>query len=124
MPLDPTKNRKILLTGKFIYEIPRGYGAAEVIGYNNVSLIEALQRAFGRTVYYIEKPTVADIKEADIVLLSMGTRDKEAIERPFALPKEDESLMRYVTKIILILLLSSIRDQLLICLHGMIDWRV
>ena len=117
MPLDPTKNRKILLTGKFIYEIPRGYGAAEVIGYNNVSLIEALQRAFGRTVYYIEKPTVADIKEADIVLLSMGTRDKEAIERPFALPKEDESL-------ILILLLSSIRDQLLICLHGMIDWRV
>ena len=98
MPLDPTKNRKILLTGKFIYEIPRGYGAAEVIGYNNVSLIEALQRAFGRTVYYIEKPTVADIKEADIVLLSMGTRDKEAIERPFALPKEDESLMRYVTK--------------------------
>lgn len=112
------------MTGKFIYEIPRGYGAAEVIGYNNVSLIEALQRAFGRTVYYIEKPTVADIKEADIVLLSMGTRDKEAIERPFALPKEDESLMRYVTKIILILLLSSIRDQLLICLHGMIDWRV
>ena len=98
LPLDPTKNRKILLTGKFIYEIPRGYGAAEVIGYNNVSLIEALQRAFGRTVYYIEKPTVADIKEADIVLLSMGTRDKEAIERPFALPKEDESLMRYVTK--------------------------
>lgn len=98
MPLDPTKNRKILLTDKFIYEIPRGYGAAEVIGYNNVSLIEALQRAFGRTVYYIEKPTVADIKEADIVLLSMGTRDKEAIERPFALPKEDESLMRYVTK--------------------------
>ena len=46
LPLDPTKNRKILLTGKFIYEIPRGYGAAEVIGYNNVSLIEALQRAF------------------------------------------------------------------------------
>lgn len=67
LPLDPTKNRKILLTDKFIYEIPRGYGAAEVIGYNNVSLIEALQRAFGRTVYYIEKPTVADIKEADIV---------------------------------------------------------
>lgn len=67
LPLDPTKNRKILLTGKFVYEIPRGYGAAEVIGYNNVSLIDALQKVFGRTVYYIEKPTVAEIKEADVV---------------------------------------------------------
>lgn len=98
LPLDPTKNRKILLTGKFVYEIPRGYGAAEVIGYNNVSLIDALQKVFGRTVYYIEKPTVAEIKEADVVLLSMGTRDKEAVERPFALPREDESFMRYITK--------------------------
>lgn len=98
LPLDPTKNRKILLTGKFVYEIPRGYGAAEVIGYNNISLIDALQKEFGRTIYYIEKPTVAEIKEADIVLLSMGTRDKEAVERPFALPKEDESFMRYVIK--------------------------
>lgn len=77
LPLDPTKNRKILLTGKFVYEIPRGYGAAEVIGYNNVSLIDALQKVFGRTVYYIEKPTVAEIKEADVVLLSMGTRVKK-----------------------------------------------
>lgn len=98
LPLDPSKNRKILLTGKFVYEIPRGYGAAEVIGYNNVNLIDALQKSFGRTVYYVEKPTVADLKEADVVLLSMGTRDKEAVERPFALPKEDESFMRYVTK--------------------------
>ena len=92
------KIEKILLTGKFVYEIPRGYGAAEVIGYNNVSLIDALQKVFGRTVYYIEKPTVAEIKEADVVLLSMGTRDKEAVERPFALPREDESFMRYITK--------------------------
>lgn len=36
-----------------------------------------------------EKPTVAEIKEADVVLLSMGTRDKEAVERPFALPREE-----------------------------------
>ena len=38
---------------------------------------------YKRQVYYIEKPTVAEIKEADVVLLSMGTRDKEAVERPF-----------------------------------------
>lgn len=89
-----------------------------MIGYNNVSLIDALQKVFGRTVYYIEKPTVAEIKEADVVLLSMGTRDKEAVERPFALPREDESFMRYITKIILTLLLLSILGLRLICQHG------
>ncbi len=98
LPLDPSVNRKILLTGKFVYEIPRGYGAAEVIGYKNVSLLDALEAVYGRTVYYVEKPTVAQLKEADVVILSMGTRDKEAIEKSFSLPKEDESFMRYVTK--------------------------
>lgn len=55
-----------------IYEIPRGYGAAEVIGYNNVSLIDAFAKVFGRTVYYIEKPTVAEIKEADVDFIEYG----------------------------------------------------
>lgn len=97
LPLNPAVNRKILLTGKFVSEIPRGYGAAEVIGYNNVRLVDALQKEFGRTVYYIEHPTVAELQEADIVILSMGTRDREAVERPFALPDEEEGFMRYIT---------------------------
>lgn len=97
LPLDPAVNRKILLTGKFVSEIPRGYGAAEVIGYNNVRLVDALQKEFGRTVYYIEHPTVTELQEADIVILSMGTRDREAVERPFTLPDEEEGFMRYIT---------------------------
>lgn len=97
LPLDPVVNRKILLTGKFVSEIPRGYGAAEVIGYNNVRLVDALQKEFGRTVYCIEHPTVAELQEADIVILSMGTRDREAVERPFTLPDEEEGFMRYIT---------------------------
>lgn len=97
LPLDPAVNRKILLTGKFVSEIPHGYGAAEVIGYNNVRLVDALQKEFGRTVYYIEHPTVAELQEADIVILSMGTRNREAVERPFTLPDEEEGFMRYIT---------------------------
>lgn len=55
LPLDPTKNRKILLTGKFVYEIPRGYGAAgSDRGINNVSSDGALQKVFGRTVCYMK----------------------------------------------------------------------
>lgn len=97
LPLDPKVNRKILLTGRFVHEIPRGYGSAEVIGYNNVSLLEALQKEYGYTVYCVEKPSADDLKAADVVVLSMGTRDEEAIERPFALPKKDEEFMRFVT---------------------------
>ncbi len=98
LPLDPKVNRKILLTGRFVHEIPRGYGSAEVVGYNNVSLLEALQQVYGYTVYCVEKPSVDDLKTADVVILSMGTRDEEAIERPFALPKKDEEFMRFVTE--------------------------
>lgn len=98
LPLDPGINRKILLTGRFVDEIPCGYGAAEVSGFGNVSLRDALESRYGKTVYYIEKPTVAELQDADVVILSMGTRDRESVERPFALPKEDESFMRYVSK--------------------------
>ncbi|MDD2611201.1 MAG: glycoside hydrolase family 3 N-terminal domain-containing protein [Bacteroidales bacterium] len=96
LPLDPKVNRNILVTGKFCFEIPRGYGAAEVIGYNNVCLMDALKKVFGRTVYYIEKPTDEDLKEADVVILSMGTLDRESQERPFNLPSEDEAFMKNI----------------------------
>lgn len=97
LPLDPDRNRKILLTGKFVDNIACGYGAAEVSGYNNVTLREALEDMFGKTVYYIEKPTVSELEEADIVILSAGTEDRESIERSFYLPKEETSFINYVT---------------------------
>ena len=97
LPLDPARNRKILLTGKFVDNIACGYGAAEVSGYGNITLREALENEFGKTIYYIEKPTVADLQDADVVILSAGTEDRESVERSFYLPKEEISFLNYVT---------------------------
>jgi len=96
LPLNPAVNRNILVTGKFVYDVPEGGGSANVKGYSTVAMMDALKKAFGRTVYYIEKPTDQDLMDADIVILSMGTLDAESIERPFDLPKEDEAFMRNV----------------------------
>lgn len=97
LPLDTARNRKILLTGKFVDNIACGYGAAEVSGYGNITLREALENEFGKTIYYIEKPTVADLQDADVVILSAGTEDRESVERSFYLPKEETSFLNYVT---------------------------
>ena len=97
LPLDPGVNRKILLTGKFVNKIACGYGAAEVSGYGNISMKEALENEFGRTIYYIEKPTVAELEEADAVILSIGTEDRESVERSFSLPAGEKSFANYVT---------------------------
>lgn len=97
LPLDPASDRKILLTGKFCHEIARGRGASYVDGYGNVTLADALAEVFGDSINYVEKPTAEEIKAADVVLLSTGTIDEEAIERPFGLPETEESFIKFVT---------------------------
>lgn len=94
LPLDKSVNRTILVTGRFLDEIPRGRGSAAVMGYHNISLRQALTEVFGRTVEFAEKPTGEQLKRADVVLVSVGTVDAEAIERPFALPSAEEKAVR------------------------------
>lgn len=90
--------RQILLTGRFIREIPRTGGStsssAEVLGYDNVSLADAVRAEFGDAVQVVERPTREQLAAADVVLLSAGTIDVESFERPFALPKEEEAFIR------------------------------
>lgn len=90
--------RRILLTGRFIGEIPRTGGStsssAEVLGYDNVSLADAVRAEFGDAVQVVDRPTREQLAAADVVLLSAGTIDVESFERPFALPKEEEAFIR------------------------------
>lgn len=96
LPLAP--GRKILLTGRFVDQIPRTGGSssasAEVIGYDNVSLREALGAEFGDRVQVVEHPTREELAAADVVLVSAGTIDVESFERPFALPSAEERFIR------------------------------
>jgi beta-glucosidase len=84
------KNKTVLLTGEYAEKIARGGGSAEVEGYNSVKMVDALKNEFGAKLTYTAKPTDAQIKNADIVILSIGTYDSEGWDRPFTLPAETE----------------------------------
>ncbi len=98
LPRASAKNKKILLTGRFVDTLPRGLGSAEVDGYNIVTLLDALRDTYGDALHHVANPTDADFKSADVVLLSTGTLDSEGWDRPFALPADEEQrILRVVT---------------------------
>ncbi|MDB6116099.1 MAG: glycoside hydrolase family 3 domain protein, partial [Lacunisphaera sp.] len=90
LPLPKAGAGKILLTGRYVNNLPHGLGAAEVQGFNHVPLLQALTDAYGDRLDYVEHPTDAQLKAAGTVLLSTGTSDSEGWDRPFALPDAEE----------------------------------
>jgi beta-glucosidase len=99
LPINPKSKKKILLTGDYAEKIARGLGSAEVLGYNNVSLVDALKTEFPGSVLYEEQPSDAVIKNADIVLLSVGTEDHEGWDKSFSLPAEKEEQIKHIAKL-------------------------
>ncbi|HVZ62947.1 MAG TPA: glycoside hydrolase family 3 C-terminal domain-containing protein [Lacunisphaera sp.] len=98
LPLRPDGAGRILLTGRFVEQLARGGGSAEVAGYDNVTLLQALTDAFGARLDYVPDPTDKQLQAADVVLLSTGTSDSEGWDRPFDLPPvEEERVGRAVT---------------------------
>lgn len=82
--------KKILLTGKFIDEVPRGKGSSIVTGYNNTLLGRELAGIYGDDLLVCKNPGLEEIRKAEVVILSCGTVDSENRERPFELPEEEE----------------------------------
>jgi beta-glucosidase len=93
LPLEPRLGKRILLTGPFCNKIARGMGAAEVEGYNNITLHEALQLQYGSLLTYCEQPTPHDYRQADVVIVNIGTIDSECYDRPFTLPWAMDNLV-------------------------------
>lgn len=87
-------DRQVLVVGKWLDTVPCGGGAARVEGYNHVTLMMALTDSFGGNVSFVEKPSAARLKAADVVICVTGTFDEEHAERPFAMQKKDEALVR------------------------------
>ena len=95
--------RKILVIGKYLDGDPRlecanPSSSADVEGYDFVSLRQALKDEFGSNVRFSPKPTAEELKGADVVLAVVGTIDLESFERPFALPKDEESMVLNAVK--------------------------
>ena len=89
-----TTAQKVLVVGKWFDSVPHGGGAARVTGYDHHPLRQVLTDAFGGNVKFVEKPTAAELKAAEVVLCVTGTYDSESTERPFEMEKKDEKLVR------------------------------
>ena len=99
LPIDKTGEISILLTGEYSDKIPHGGGAAEVVGYDHVTMIMALKEIYGDKVSYIEKPTDEDIKTASHVIYSTGTFDSEGWDKPFDLSEQINSEIKHIASL-------------------------
>lgn len=96
---DAAAKKKILLTGPFAEFVPKGLGSAEVEGYNNIPLLQALEETYGAQLHYIAHPTDNELKAAEVVFLSTGTQDSEGWDHPFALPPDEEQRIQKVVSL-------------------------
>ena len=87
LPIRNSAAISILLTGEYSDKIPCGGGAAEVKGYDNVTMLAALKEVYGDKVVYIENPDDQAIKNADYVIYSAGTFDSEGWDKSFDFPE-------------------------------------
>ncbi|MFC2089851.1 beta-glucosidase [Bacteroidota bacterium] len=97
LPIDISKQQKILATGDFLYKWVSGGGAGFVKGYDNVLLKDALSEVFGDQITFSKNPDFKQVKGADIVIVAVGTHDNEGIDRPFNLPEDQENLVQLYT---------------------------
>jgi beta-glucosidase len=98
LPLQKNAGKKILLTGDFVEQIARGRGSAQVEGFNNITMLEALTKEFGDQLVYVKKPNDEQIKAAEVVLVSVGTEDSEGFDRPFKQPETDTNILNIAGK--------------------------
>jgi beta-glucosidase len=96
LPIDKTGDISILLTGEYADKIPHGGGAAEVVGYDNITMLTALKDIYGEKVTYIENPTDEDLKTFSHVIYSTGTFDSEGWDKSFDFPAETNSEIKHV----------------------------
>jgi len=93
LPLSSKETKNILVVGKYVENIARGLGSAEVEGYNNIKMIDALRTEFGSRVRFVKEPTDEQLKDAGYVIVSIGTSDSEGWDKPFELPAKSNALV-------------------------------
>ncbi|HRX16696.1 MAG TPA: glycoside hydrolase family 3 N-terminal domain-containing protein [Spirochaetota bacterium] len=87
LPVVPQSDKTILLTGDFTTKNAFGGGAAEVEGYDVITLEAAFKQVYGANLVCSVDPDASLIKSADVVFISVGTLDHEGWDSPFELDK-------------------------------------
>jgi beta-glucosidase len=99
LPLDPAQTKRIVLIGANARETETsGFGAARVEPTNPVSILASFKRAMGDGVEVLHFDEVSPaarraMETADASFVSVFTREREANDRPFALPAEQQELI-------------------------------
>jgi len=88
LPLGPMMGKKILLTGANANESVYGHGAAEVEGYDQKTVLDAMIQTFGGSVSYRPKASETELKNANVIVYNTGVFETESSDRPFELPQE------------------------------------
>lgn len=88
LPLGAMKGKKILLTGANASEYVYGHGAAEVEGYDQRTLLDAMIQVFGSSVSYRSKASDNELKNANVIVYNTGVFETESTDRPFEMPEE------------------------------------
>lgn len=90
LPFTPGNGKKILLCGDYAKKLARGLGAAAVDGYNIVQMNKAFEQFYGSEIKYVKRPSKKQVEQADLVLLSIGTMDSEAMDKVNTFPEKVE----------------------------------
>ena len=99
LPIEKTDDLSILLTGEYADKIPHGGGAAEVVGYDHVTMIMALKEIYGEKVVYIKNPTDEALKAASHVIYSAGTFDSEGWDKSFDFPEALNKKIKHIASL-------------------------
>jgi beta-glucosidase len=99
LPLDKNSTNNILITGEYANKVARGGGSAEVLGYDEVTLTDALNSEFAGKVSFVENPTDEELSKADVVIATIGTFDHEGWNKPTNFPDSvNQSILQYASK--------------------------
>jgi beta-glucosidase len=99
LPIKAGPNDIILVTGEFVDELAVGSGAAYVDGFDIVTLLEALKEQFADNVKHAKNPSDQEIKNASLVLYTVGTRDSEGSDISFDLPAKTNQTISKIAKL-------------------------
>jgi beta-glucosidase len=99
LPFIAKQNQKILVMGEYADELAIGNGAAYVDGFDQITLLDALKSEFGNIVNYAAKPKDEEIKSADLVIFTAGTKDSEGSDISFDLSREVNESIRKVAEL-------------------------
>jgi len=86
--------KNILVTGESADKYVSGGGSSHVSGYDQVGLVDGLQRVLGNRVTYSKQATVEQCKNADRIIVNVAVRDQESKDRPFAIDSIQEAIIK------------------------------